>query len=197
MRVAFAGYYLCGDYTLNQRENPQAQIVSKSADRLTQVVDGPGWSVVDTIDRGNQQTTLVFKSERVFETVQEAESYMLGYEAAGHHPWDQSTLLMVLDVPGGIKYHYLFPAAISPPSFSYMGCRVFAQYTVTGGQITAVADYSASYWFRPDGDRAPTGEKSTLADEAFQLLNGDLFPKASIVSDANWQESGGDFFPKA
>jgi len=197
MRVAFGGYYITGDFALGMRVNPPAMLIGKSADRLQQVVSGQGWSEGKIIDRGNQLTTLSFRAERVFDTTQEAESYMIGYEAAGLHPWDNATALLVCDTPGGIKYHYMFPAAISAPRFSYMGCRVFAEYTITGGQFTTVADYSASYWFRPNGNRVPTGEKSTLTGEAWERSGNNLRPKASLVSDDDWEFSGSNLRPKA
>ncbi len=197
MRVAFGGHYIAGDFALGMRVNPPAMLIGKSADRLQQVVSGPGWSEGKIIDRGNQLTTLSFRAERVFDTTQEAESYMIGYEAAGLHPWDNATALLVCDTPGGIKYHYMFPAAISAPRFSYMGCRVFAEYTITGGQFTTVLVYTAWLWFSPGGDRAPSGEKTPVAGQAWQLSAGDIFPTATITADDFWQDSGGDRFPKA
>lgn len=196
MKVSFGGYYLAGDPALGMRINPPAMLISKSADRLTQTVDGPGWSTIDIIDRGNQVTTISFRCERVFDTTQEAESYMLGYEAANHHPWDRGTFFAILPTSGGDKYHYMHPATISPPRFSYMGCRIFAEYTVQGGQLMPVLAWAARLWFAPDGDRAPTGEKAPEAGQGWVRVFDDIGPAASITADDYWVHVAGDLAPQ-
>jgi hypothetical protein len=178
------------------RENPPAMLVGKSADRMQQVISGPGWETSEIIDRGNQLTSVTFRTERVFETVQEAEAYMMGYEAAGLHPWDQARALFVCETPTGNKVHQMFPAAISAPSFSYHGCRVFAQYTITGGELTAAANAATFLWFVASGDLAPSGEATPAAAQAWELTSGDLRPSASITTDDFWRANGSDWEPK-
>ena len=196
MKVSFGGYYLAGDPALSMRENPPAMLVSKSGDRMQQITSGPGWETSEVIDRGNQLTTITFRTERVFASVEDAEDYMMGYEAAGHHPWDQARALFVSETTSGTRVRQMFPAAISAPAFSYHGCRVFAQYTITGGQLTATEDGAAFLWFNASGDRAPSGVVTPAAGQAFELSGGDLRPSATLTTDDFWELNGTDLQPK-
>jgi hypothetical protein len=177
------------------RDDPPAHLISKSGNRLQQVIAGADYETQEAYDRGNQELEISFRTQRVFDTTEEAESYMLGYETDAHHPW-RGTCIFYLD-GASAKMRVMHDAVISVPAFDYLGCRVYATYTVHGGKFEAEQDQNDALWMTyGSGDLIPTGNRTPDAGQAWERDgDGNILPATSITSDLFWEHSAGNLRP--
>lgn len=203
MKIFFAGYPLCGDPSGNARDNPEAMVVSKTAERDKQVVNGAGWLYKKGFDRANLWTRITFVArKRHFksgaESTQAAADYMLGYESDFHHPMT-GTLKIVnpADTAGGTpRMVTMHNALISPPSFTVLGCVTTATYTVEGPYFDAPVD-ETNWLFAllSGGDVTMTGDISPDAHQMWKISGSDLTPDSTFATDPHFALSGSDILP--
>lgn len=198
MRFRFANYWLSGTPSAAFRDDPGGRIVSKSASREQQVTGGPGWTYKSGEDRSNLWTRITFEAPLGFSTLQAAEEWVVGYEAANHHPW-KGSLVIFIDGTPDTKVSFMHNALIQPPTLRYQGVHVVAVFQVEGPICTAPADYDAMLWAEFDDNYFFSGEDSPAAGQAFSVSGSNLVPTASIsTADYYWEsDGGGNYRPKA
>lgn len=135
MQIAFAGVVLA---------NPEAYPASGvrlNGEQLYEAVQLVGAARQRVYTRGNELVTVQFSTARVFESLREAERYLLTLWSAL-----PKTGACVFTIGDGVDTEVLtMPGAVltALPQAGYSGLRVTVQYTVVGGGIStdAAPDY--------------------------------------------------------
>lgn len=126
-------YWLAGKPGVSERVHSSVSGFRKEVDLSVQENKFVRGTQARVLDRGNIKTTLRFSTTRKFNTVPEAEAWMLDYEMAT--PRTGTIVLESVLSGGGVTRRYLPNAVVRPPVISNTGVSVDIQYTVEGGLI--------------------------------------------------------------
>ena len=141
MRVALINsgvtYWLAGDPTKSEREHSSAADFRLSGRRLVQEATYVRADAGKALDRGNLLETITFSTWRLFDTVNEADLFVLDYHRT--MPYTGTLRLVSLIAGGGESNRYLNDAVIDPPEFLKAGASVQLTYTARGGAISTTA----------------------------------------------------------
>lgn len=145
-----ADYWLAGHDTMTEREWTSVRDFSKDGDVIIQRGEYARGSVVAFFDRGNLTTNVAFSSTRKFDTVDEAQLFVLDWERTIPR---KGRLTFVID--NGTEtpdLRYMHDVVVRPPQLSHIGLSVDIAFQIQGGIITNTTPEPDDVYeyFRPD-----------------------------------------------
>lgn len=143
-------YWLAGSDAMTEREWTSVRQFSKDGQVIIDPAEYARADVLTFFDRGNLTTSVAFSSTRKFESVDDAQLFVLDWERTIPR---KGTLTFVID--NGTEtpdLRYMHGVVVPPPQLSHIGLSVDISFQIEGGIITnTTPEPEDPYeYFRPD-----------------------------------------------